>query len=87
MRRQSKACPADLTTAQWAYLQCIRRMSELYGFAPTYAEIADDMSDKGTGAIERAFRACAKLENLGYITRQSRSARTMRLTPKGLEAL
>lgn len=85
-RHPSKVCPADLTTPQWAYLQCIRRMSAAYGFPPTYAEIADDMSDKGTGAIERAFRACAKLESLGYITRQSRSARTMRLTEKGLAA-
>lgn len=87
MRRQSKTCPADLTTAQWAYLRAIRDLSRLREYAPTYAEAAHEMGDTGTGAVERAFRACAKLESLGYITRQSRSARTMRLTPKGLEAL
>lgn len=87
MRRQSKTCPADLTTAQWAYLRAIRDVTRKIGFPPTYAEVAKGMDDTWNGAVERAFRACSKLESLGYITRQSRSARTMRLTKKGLEAL
>ena len=86
-RRPSKTCPADLTTAQWAYLRAVRSLAQTLPFPPTYSEVAGEIGDTGAGAIERAFRACAKLESLGYITRQSRSARTMRLTEKGLAAL
>ena len=86
-RQRSKTCPADLTTAQWSYLRLVHGLIQDQGYAPTYQEVANEMGDAGTGGLERAFRACAKLESLGYITRQSRSARTMRLTTKGLEAL
>lgn len=85
--RRYKSCPTDLTTTQWAYLRAIRDLTLTVGFAPTYLEVAGAMKDSGKGAIERALRACAKLESLGYITRKTRSARTMRLTTKGLEAL
>jgi len=74
---------SELTGLQDDCLIAIDRLTRFMGFPPTYAEISEAMGIPGIGAITHVSSLIGK----GFVDRQPRSARTIRLTPKGKKAL
>jgi len=65
-----------ITASQAEVLRTITDLAERQGYPPTVREIGDDLGGRSTCVVQRHLEA---LERKGYITREPRKARTIRV--------
>lgn len=72
-----------MTQRQRDYLSAINRVTERLGYAPCLREVAEEV---GTTVQSTTF-SVGSLERQGLVRREYATARSLRLTDKGREAL